>query len=201
MNVIVRAPKDSLPEVIFERVKKKAPWIVKQIYFFEDFYPKITHKKYTTGETFLYLWRQYILKVEITDSLEYVKIKGKFITIYVKNRERVEEILNQWYFEHARKKFHEYVEPIKERFEKFKVEPWKISIRKMKLRWWSCSRKWNITLNYELIKAPRGCIEYVINHEFCHLLEYGHTKRFYDIQTSQMPDWEKWKSKLERLLS
>jgi predicted metal-dependent hydrolase len=46
-----------------------------------------------------------------------------------------------------------------------------------------------------LIKAPRGCIEYVIIHELCHLIHNNHTQKFIDLQTKEMPDWEKWKMK------
>jgi len=51
-----------------------------------------------------------------------------------------------------------------------------------------------------LIKAPKPCIEYVITHEMCHLLHKNHTKAFYELLTNEMPDWEKWKNKLERML-
>jgi len=48
MDVIVRAPMDSRLESVLDRVKKKAPWIFKQINFFNDFHPKLTPKKYVT---------------------------------------------------------------------------------------------------------------------------------------------------------
>jgi predicted metal-dependent hydrolase len=71
----------------------------------------------------------------------------------------------------------------------------------MQTRWWSCSKKWNITLNSELVKAPRWCIEYVIIHELCHLIEFNHTKAFYELQAKEMPDRQKWKNKLEKMLA
>lgn len=201
MDVIVRAPLESKIESILDKVQKKAPWIFKQINFFKEFHPKISSKKYITGETFLYLWKQYILKVEITSDTENVKLKWKYLLVSVNDLWNAEKVVEKWYLKHAKENFKKYSEWIIKKFEVYNVKPWKISIRKMKSRWGSCSRKWNITLNVDLIRAPRGCIEYVITHECSHLLEYGHTKRFYEIQTSQMPDWEKWKNKLERLLA
>lgn len=201
MDVIVRAPLNSILESVLDRVKKKAPWIFKQINFFKEFHPKLTPKKYVTWETFLYLWKQYILKVELTSKEENIKLKWKYFLVFVNDKENTQKLVDKWYLIHAKEKFHLYSESIIKKFELYNVKPWKISIRKMKSRWGSCSKKWNITLNSDLIRAPRWCIEYVLTHECSHLLEYWHTKRFYEIQTSQMPDWEKWKNKLERLLA
>ncbi|MDD2871142.1 MAG: SprT family zinc-dependent metalloprotease [Candidatus Gracilibacteria bacterium] len=201
MDVIVRAPESIRLDSILDRVRKKAPWIIKQINFFKDFHPKLTPRKYTSGETFLYLGKQYILKVEKTEENECVKLKGKFFMVFVKNIKNTEKIVNEWYLNNAKEKFKVYSELIIQKFENLNVKPNRISIRKMNSRWGSCSKKGNITLNSDLIRAPRGCIEYVLTHECTHLLEFGHTKRFYEIQTSQMPDWEKWKNKLENLLA
>ena len=201
MEVIVRAPLNSRLESILDKVRKKAPWIFKQINFFNEFHPKLTAKKYITWETFLYLWKQYILKVEITTESEKVRLKWKYLMVFVKNTDNSKKVVESWYLKRAKENFKKYSEWIIKKFEVYNVKPWKISIRKMKSRWGSCSKKGNITLNSDLIRAPRGCIEYVLTHECSHLLEYWHTKRFYEIQTSQMPDWEKWKNKLERLLA
>jgi len=40
----------------------------------------------------------------------------------------------------------------------------------------------------QLVKV---CIEYVIIHELCHLIYRDHTQKFLDLQTIEMPDWEK----------
>ena len=88
-----------------------------------------------------------------------------------------------------------------DKFKKYKVEPSSIVIRDMPTRWGSCTAKGKIILNPELIKAPKGCIEYVIIHELCHLIHHDHTQKFLDLQTKEMPYWEKWKIKLEKLLA
>ena len=67
----------------------------------------------------------------------------------------------------------------------------------MAKRWGSCTPNGKIILNPELIKAPKGSIEYVIIHELCHLIHHNHTKAFYNLQQRMMPDWKKWKERLE----
>lgn len=74
-------------------------------------------------------------------------------------------------------------------------------IRKMSTRWGSCTPAGTITLNLNLIKAPRRCIEYVIIHELCHLVYHKHDARFYKLLHSLMPNWEKWKERLEVTLA
>ena len=49
--------------------------------------------------------------------------------------------------------------------------------------------------------APKGCIEYVIIHELCHLVHHDHTQKFLDLQTKEMKDCGKWKTRLENLLA
>ncbi len=68
----------------------------------------------------------------------------------------------------------------------------------MKSRWGSClPGKGIITLNKRLLEAPRGCIQYVILHELCHLIHPDHSKRFYGLLAAWMPDWKEWKTRLE----
>ena len=98
-------------------------------------------------------------------------------------------------------KFHAIAAPLIDKFKKHKVEPSSIVLRDMPTRWGSCTPKGKIILNPELIKAPKGCIEYVIIHELCHLIHHDHTQKFLDLQTKEMKDWEKWKMKLEKLLA
>jgi predicted metal-dependent hydrolase len=200
MEVLVKAPNDSSLSKIEEKLKKKAPWIIKQQSFFLAYHPKTTERKYISGETHLYLGRQYLLKVEESDK-ESVKLKGKYLEVKAEDKSRGKHLVNQWYLEHARSKFHSIALPLIEKFKKYKVEPSSLVLRDMPTRWGSCTPKGKIILNPELIKAPKGCIEYVIIHELCHLIHHDHTQKFMDLQTKEMKDWEKWKAKLEKLLA
>lgn len=200
MDVLVRAPVDTSIELIREKMRKKAPWIIKQQSFFLSFHPKTPTRKYVGGETHLYLGRQYRLKINIGET-ECVKLKAGFIEVDTKDKARVKELVIDWYMHNARAKFKSIAQPLIERFKRFDVEPSSIVLRDMPTRWGSCTPKGKIILNPELVKAPKACIEYVIIHELCHLVHHDHTQKFIDLQTKEMPDWEKWKLKLERLLA
>lgn len=200
LNVLVKAPIDSSIENIKEKLIKKAPWIIKQQSFFLSFLPRTTERKFISGETHLYLGRQYLLKVEI-DNAESVKLKGKFIEVKTTDKANVKHLITDWYLHQARIQFFVIAKEIINNFKKHKVEPTSIILREMPTRWGSCTAKGKIILNPELIKAPKGCIEYVIIHELCHLIYHDHTQKFIDLQTTEMPDWEKWKIKLENLMA
>lgn len=200
LNVLVKAPTDISLQKIKERLRKKAPWIIRQQSFFLSFHPKTPVRKFVGGETHLYRGRQYRLKI-LQSKLESVKLKGKFIEVTTADKARAKELVNEWYLQNAKTKFHTIAKPLIENFRKHKVEPNSIVLREMPTRWGSCTAKGKIILNPELIKAPKGCIEYVIIHELCHLIHHDHTQKFIDLQTKEMKDWEKWKMKLEKLLA
>src|SRR3989338_1972464 len=189
MEVSVKAPLNTPIESIVERVHKRAPWILKQQYYFLGFFPKITERKYISGETHLYLGRQYQLKLTEAKKSE-VKYKGRIIEIHTPDKSKAEVLLKAWYKEKAKIKFAEIAEPIIQRFKKYNVEPKGIYLLEMSKRWGSCTPKGKILLNPELIKAPRACIEYVITHELCNLIHHDHTQKFIDLQTKEMPNWE-----------
>lgn len=85
-----------------------------------------------------------------------------------------------------------------------RIEPFgpampRLRVRKMTSRWGSCQTvKGIITLNTQLLAAPQICIEYVIMHELCHLLQPNHSKHFYALLTQLMPDWAERKKLLNQ---
>lgn len=197
MDVIVKAPEDSNLELIETKVKKRAAWIIKQQNFFLTFHPKPNEKKYVSGESHFYLGKQYRIEI-IDDKKNEVHYKGRYIQINTKNKNNVKELINDWYRIKAKEKFQSIAEPIIEKFKKYNVEPSGIFIQEMKTRWGSCTPEGKIILNPELIKTPKGCIEYVIIHELCHLVHHSHNQKFFDLQAKENPLWERWKKKLEQ---
>ena len=72
-----------------------------------------------------------------------------------------------------------------------------ITIREQKTRWGSCSiHSKKIRMNLQLAVKSEECVEYVLVHELCHLLEPSHNQRFYDLMSHFLPDWRERKQKL-----
>ena len=71
----------------------------------------------------------------------------------------------------------------------------RISIREQKTRWGSCSSKGNLNFNWRLILAPEEVLDYVVVHELAHRRGMNHSKAFYSLVESGLPDYrraQKW---------
>ncbi|MFC0875294.1 M48 family metallopeptidase [Saccharicrinis sp. FJH2] len=201
-SVHVIAPNGTSKNKVSGKVYNKAAWILKQQDFFLSFHPITPPRKFVSGETHLYLGKQYRLKL-ISENKESVKLHGGSIIVYTKDKENkvhVETILKAWFKskaeQHFNKLFDELV-PLSKSF--FKGTP-TLRHRWMDKRWGSCSPKGEILLNTELIKAPKKCIEYVIIHELCHLAHLNHSAAFYELLNKLSPNWRKTKDELEKLM-
>ena len=198
-DVEVLAPIDTSSEAIEQRVLRRAQWIVRQQNYFKELGERSPEKRFISGESHYYLGRQFLLHVE-EGKPNSVRYKGRYFEVICTPTSKAKKLMKAWYKSHAKIKFAEFAEPIIARFEKYGVAPSSLYIQEMDNRWGSCTPKGKIILNTQLIRAPRPCIEYVITHELCHLLHPDHTKAFWELLQKEMPDWERWKNKLERFM-
>lgn len=198
-DVIIKAPSGSTTEQIEEKLHNKAPWVLKQKRYFESFGEHTPKKKFVSGESHYYLGRQYILRV-IEGKPGSAKYKGRCFEVTCSPKSKAGQLMKEWYRERSKTKYLEIIEAVAARFAKYGATFSGLYIQEMENRWGSCTPKGKIILNTELIKAPRMCIEYVITHEFCHLVHRDHTKAFYDLLEMEMPDWKRWKNKLEMFM-
>jgi len=201
-RVTVTAPLDSSHTNIEEHLKKKAHWIVKQQKYFLNFEPRTPARKYISGETHLYLGRQYRLKV-LESSEEGVKLMGGNLEVRtnVKNdTNQVERLLKKWYQAKADIHFHRIFKENMPLANELTEKPLALKHSWMKKRWGSCTVKGTIILNTELIKAPTACIEYVMIHEVCHLKHLNHSAAFFTLLAAKLPNYEAVKDRLERVM-
>lgn len=199
-SVIIRAPINADSDRIQKIIKKKSPWIVRTIEYFEALLPKLPPRSYVSGESHYYLGRHYRLKVH-KSNLEDVQLNKNRIGVYTRHKYNpgvVKTLLQYWYKYRAEKKFKERFDLCFVSFNHLTPHVPKLSIRKMKRRWGSCNTRNKITLNEELVKTPTRCIDYVIMHELCHLIYRNHDHQFYTLLSRLMPDWKERKAVLEK---
>ncbi len=66
----------------------------------------------------------------------------------------------------------------------------RITIRDQKTRWGSCSSTGTLSFNYRLMFAPPRVLDYVVIHELCHLTHMNHSREFWNLVASVMPEYK-----------
>ena len=68
-----------------------------------------------------------------------------------------------------------------------------ITVRDQRSRWGSCSSRGTLSFNYRLIFAPPAVLDYVVVHELCHLTHMNHSKDFWNMVSSVMPEYKEYR--------
>lgn len=201
-RVQVLAPPDVPLAQIQARVARRARWILRQQAYFQQFRPATPARRYVSGETHLYLGRQYRLRFEQAATPQ-VKLSRGRLVVFTPQPPAVNltaDLLRQWYQQRAADQFATVLRQCLPLLSEYALPLPTLHCRYLQKRWGSCSPAGRITLNTDLIRADKSCIAYVILHELCHLVEPNHSRRFYRLLATVLPDWERRKAKLEKAL-
>ncbi len=77
------------------------------------------------------------------------------------------------------------------------LKPNRIRVKEIKYAWGSCSSNKNITINLKLIQYSEETIKYVILHELSHLKYMNHSKEFWNLVSTYMPDYKEIRKNLK----
>jgi len=66
----------------------------------------------------------------------------------------------------------------------------KISFRKTKRQWGSCSVNNNLSFNTMIMKLPVDVIQYIVIHELAHIEHKHHQKAFWDLVQEYVPEYK-----------
>ncbi len=196
----VRAPIKSCNNYIHKwLITDCLPWIEQQLIKFKDKLNKYPLPIYQNDSKHYYLGKYYNLKIDFHASNNVkICIDENKINMLLEHDDFIERSLIYWYRKQAKIIFSQRL------FILLELTPWVtkiplLKIRSMKSRWGSCSSIGNINLNLHLIKAPLACIDYVILHELCHIAEFNHSDRFYQLMVQVCPLWQQQEKQLREL--
>jgi len=187
-SIIVRAPENLSLEKIEEIVQSKRNWIKDKINHSQKYPIDFKAKEFVSGESLLYLGRNYQLLV-VEEDFEGIRFNQSF-TISKSNQANANQLFKEWYLAKALEK----IKPLAKKYASnlgVKYNGCKTS--EMKYRWGSCTPKNNIIFNWRIVKAPMYVLEYLVAHELVHLIENNHTPEFWNILSIQVPNYEKAK--------
>ncbi len=199
-GVVLVAPTDAPRGRLDRVVHEKAPWIINRLRHVAEVEGEETTKEFVSGETFLYLGRSYRLKVEPSTNPQPTKLERGWLRVHVpdgatdeQRSAHVRAALQAWYIERAHARIPERVEHLSR---KFGLVPKSVLVRSQSKRWGSCDAHGNLRFNWRIMQAPMQLVDYVVAHELAHLRHQDHTKAYWRLLGTIMPDYEKRRATL-----
>lgn len=74
-----------------------------------------------------------------------------------------------------------------------------ITIKNTKTRWGSCSRTGNLNFNYKIALIPEPLADYIVVHELCHLGQFNHSQKFWNLVGETIPNYKELRTKLKKI--
>jgi len=188
-SLTVYAPRFLAERRIDEIVRIKSGWIEKRFEFNRG--RKI--KPLTDGQTISIAGRSFILKICRGNSAPVTTARKLLVFVPEKVAdENVEKhllrSLETWGIEQAKSilpgRVEHYAKMINRR-------PGKITVKKIRSRWGSCSSVGNLNFNWRIVLAPVEIIDYVVVHELCHMIHLNHSRQYWETVESFLPDYKK----------
>jgi predicted metal-dependent hydrolase len=200
-QVRLHAPRGIRPEEALAFAREKGAWIGRTLRKIESYTRLPGPGRGGDQDSISYLGQSYPLKVE--KGRRAARLSHGLLVVRVPDpadRDQIRRRVDAWLKEWAREAFSRIMKrSLAAASEHGIAEPgW--TVRLMKRRWGSCSRKGRIVLNVRLVQTPVELIEYVIMHELCHLRHHNHGRGFYALLTRLMPDWKERRKALGRIV-
>lgn len=168
-------------------VISKFEWIIKNV-------EQVKRKKklLESDQFYLYLGKKYLIEM-IDSNHSGAKFLDNKLIVYKTDHDDIEKIIQKFEKEISSKYFKKIMKEVYEKMAlDYPITEPSLKIRNMTSRWGSCMPSKNqITLNLQLIHYDEKFIEYVVLHEYAHLIQPNHSKAFYHVIEKYMPDYKK----------
>jgi len=97
------------------------------------------------------------------------------------------QLLGQWVRDYARYRLTAWIREVSDHVQ---LPFNRLTIRRQKTRWASCSSDRNINLNDKLMFIPKELVHYVFVHELCHTIHLNHSSQFWDLVGQKEPHYK-----------
>lgn len=186
-GLFVSAPKGTSISFVENVLKSKEKEIIKHINKISSYH---TAEPFKEGRPLLFLGNNYTLHI-IESTKNDVMINKNSIILYTKNTNNAKIVYEAWIKEKAKIVFSNSLNRMYPLLMDCIPQKPNIHVKKLSASWGRCNpSKGNISLSVWLLKADLSLIDYVVLHELCHYVHLDHSKKFYELLRSFMPDYK-----------
>lgn len=200
-NIQIIAPHKVSSDLLKKVLQDNSKWILSKLNKFKYFDDTIIKRDYEDDEIYYYMGKQYKLKILKDMNLQnknnknynYIELKGDNIEIRTNNWEKdhLKESLKKWYKLRSEEIIMDRIDYLRSKSDDFrKIEPNLVKVKEQKKIWGSCNTSKNIYINSKISMLPLDAIDYIIAHEFCHIIYMNHSKDFYKLVQNIIPNYK-----------
>ena len=198
-RISISAPRHMNPDSVRVFAISKLDWIKRQRKRIQE-QDREPPREFIDRESH-YVWgKRYLLAVVERNEPSVVELKHSRLMLLVRpgtNRKKREAFVAAWHRDLIRQATPEIIARWEPRMG---VAVDHVYVQRMKTRWGTCNpTSRSIRLNTDLARKPRECLEYIVVHEMCHMLEPTHNERFVALMDRFMPRWHTYRNMLNRL--
>ncbi len=196
-GLTVSVPWRTSDRYIARFLQDSAAWVLRKLEQWES--RKVQTRQWKTGELIDYLGQQ--LRIELAadecaltqlhdDAILRVGLPPAHVT------QDVRDAVVKWFRRHASVHFRHRVEHYSAQLG---IQPPRVFLSNAQTRWGSCNANAQVRLNWRLMQARLGVIDYVVAHELAHLKEMNHSARFWRVVERLCPDYAAARAELNAM--
>lgn len=185
-SVNVRVPNELPDDQIQAILAGKEYEIHKRITSWKELNKAHITRKFTDGQSFLYLGKSYNLKI-VKDQKQPLLLKGSLFLLSENSLTKAEQTFIHFYKVRGKPLINERIAHFQSYISR---QPNQVKILDIKTRWASCTPSGNLNFHWKCLMAPPQILDYLIAHELVHLLHHNHSRAFWDQLSILIPDYQ-----------
>ncbi len=190
-EVMVHAPLRMPERTIAAFVHTKRAWITAHVERQRQQLQALPPRRWRSGERVRWLGQPLTLQV-LPAKRNQLSFQHELLQIAVSTRsnpvQKVPQMVQQWYQQQAQ----QWLDDFFARWPSaHPLQPKAWSVGSFRSKWGHCTRKGELRFSWKLWLAPEWVVTDVVLHELCHLQEFNHSPRFWQLVARYAPDHQR----------
>ena len=196
-KIMVTAPHQAELIAIEKFVSEKRIWIYQKLAQKKALNREGPKREFVNGQGFLYLGKSYRLKL-INDAgiksgrssrMAPLRLWHGYFELVETEKANARNHFISWYRKQIKKQLKERIPRYDKRIG---VKVKDVRILDLGHRWASCGKNGSINFNWRSVMAPVWVFDYILVHELVHMIERGHSDKFWSMVSRVIPDYEEY---------